>query len=206
MLGLLLGLGTKLVGEAAYAISDAKYMSSPSGHFDDGTPYYLNRKGQRFAANGERVVKKLATDVKGNLYTREVGERTGKIYIDRERTFEARVQEQNERHKQMSLKNGLLAYEYRDRSFICFGEIRNRTREISTGKFIAALTYNPDKKEFKKYYLAPNAQSPWETIEGDPGIVITKSEFLRLNVMVSNGGHLTVGKKEFDRDFRLGLI
>lgn len=204
MLGLLLGLGTKLVGSAAYAVSDAKHMSTPSGHFDDGTPYYLNRKGQRFAANGERVVGKLATDVKGNLYIREVGERTGKIYIDRERTFDASVQERNERSKESSIKHNLLAYDHRDRSFICFGEIRNRTKEISTGKFIAALTYNSEKKEFKKYYLAPNAQTPWERIEGDPGVVITKSEFLRLDV--ANGGHLTIGKEDFNRDFRLGLI
>lgn len=205
-LGLLIGLGVKLFADGAYAISDMKSMSTPCGHLEDGSPYYMNRKGQRFAANGERMVSQTAIAADGTKYSRVVGERTGNVYMDRERTFQRKIDERNERNRKYAIENGKTAYEYLDRSLkFGYGDAIV-TKEISTGKYIAQLQYDWSKKEFRKFYLAPNAFYSFQTIEGDEGILISKEEFEKLDVFICVGGHMTHGREEFQRDKRQNLI
>lgn len=204
-LGLLIGLGVKLFADIAYSVSDMQYRSTPCGTTQNGEPYYMGRDGKRYAANGERMVLRTAIDAQGRRYNRTVGERTGKVYFDREKTFQDQADAENERSRKTAIENGWLAYGYRDRS-LPFLLQQKVTKEISTGRYIAAIKYSQFKKEFRKYYLKPNAKFPFEVADGDKGIVITKEEFEKLNFWVCGGGHIIYGKKEFYMDRNNKLI
>lgn len=195
-LGLLLGLGVTLVGKIAYGISDAQYRSTPTGTTQNGEPYYMGRDAKCYAANGERMVLQTAVDARGNRYSITVGERTGKVYFDREKTFQDKADSENDKSRKEAIEKGYLAYAYRDRTLPFFNQ-EKVTKEISTGKYIARITYRPHEKEFRKYYLKPNANFPFEAADGDEGILITKEEFEKLNFW---GGHHIYGKNEFLRD------
>lgn len=195
-LGLLFGLGIAAIGKIAYGISDMQYKSTPTGTTQNGEPYYMGRDAKCYAANGERMILQTAVDARGNRYNRTVGERTGKVYFDKEKTFQDRADNENEKERKWAIENGYLAYRYRDRTLPFFNQERV-TKELSTGKYIAKLEYNSFKKEFRKYYLAPNAVFPFLVADGDKGIVITKEEFEKLNIW---GGHQVFGEKEFRRD------
>lgn len=195
-LGLLFGLGIAAIGKIAYGISDMQYRSTPTGTTQNGEPYYMGRDAKCYAANGERMILQTAVDARGNRYNRTVGERTGKVYFDREKTLQDKADKDNEESRKSAIENGYLAYAYRDRTLPFFNQERV-TKELSTGKYIARLEYNPYKKEFRKYYLAPNACFPFLTVDGDKGILITKEEFEKLNCY---GGHHVYGKEEFLMD------
>lgn len=204
-LGLLLGLGVKLGANVAYGISDMKCRSTPCGTTQNGEPYYMGRDGKRYTTNGERMILQTAIDARGNRYNRTVGERTGKVYFDREKTFQDQADSENERSRKEAIEKGQLAYEYRDRS-LPFPLQQKVTKEISTGKYIARIEYDRFKKEFRKYYLKPNANFPFEVADGDKGIVITKEEFEKLNFWVCGGGHAFYEKEAFYRDRNNKLI
>lgn len=204
-LGLLIGLGVKLFADGAYAISDMQYRSTPCGTAQNGEPYYMGRDGKCYAANGERMVLRTAIDAQGRRYNRTVGERTGKVYFDKEKTFQDQADAENERSRKEAIERGRLAYGYRDRS-LPFPLQQKVTKEISTGKYIARIEYNRFKKEFRKYYLKRNANFPFEVADGDKGIVITKEEFEKLNFWVCGGGHAVYGEEEFYRDRNNKLI
>lgn len=202
MLGLLLGLGTKLGANIAYEISNAKCKSTPCGNLDNGDPYYMDRAVKMYGANGEKMIPQRAINAKGKSYYRTVGERTGKVYFDREKTFQDRVDKLNEESRKKAIEEGKLAYAYIDRTFPAYEEIRV-TKEISTGKYIARIEYIQHKKEFRKYYLKPNPYFPFDVADGDKGVLITKEKFEKLNIW---GGHLVYGKEEFYRDRNNKLI
>lgn len=199
-LGLLLGLGVKLGADIAYGISDMQYRSTPCGTTQNGEPYYMGRDGKRYAANGERMVLRTAIDAQGNRYNRTVGERTGKVYFDKEKTFQDKADKENERERKWAVENGYLAYGYFDRSLKFGGMLKKVTKEIATGRYIAAIEYDPSKKECRKFYLVSNPLYTFQKIEGDKGVLITKEEFMKLNFWVCGGGHQVYGEKEFRRD------
>lgn len=203
MFGLIIGLGIKLGANIAYEISNMKCKSTPCGNLDNGDPYYMDRAGKMYAANGEKMILKRAVDARGDSYYRTVGERTGKVYFDKEKTFQDQADRENEESRQRAIREGRLAYGYRDRS-LKFPLQQKVTKEISTGKYIARIEYIQHKKEFRKYYLKPNAYFPFDVADGDKGVLITKEEFENLNFY--DGGHKVYFWEEFYRDRNNKLI
>lgn len=179
-LGLLLGLGTRLFGNIAYGVADAKAMSKPSYYLDDGTPVYTNRKNQDFA-NGEQII---ATYDYVNDKLVYAGKKTGKVYIDPEEIRKKKRDERNRERKESAIKRGYLAYQKYDPKFK-----RHVTCEISTGKIIAGLTKSNNGK-CRKIYAAPNDYFCNITATGDNGVEITLEEYEKLDIV--GGSHWKV--------------
>lgn len=175
-LGLFLGLVTKLFGETAYAIADAKEMSKPVSNLKDGTPVYMNRKNQRFV-NGEQLILKYDYD---NDKFVHVGNRTGKVYIDPEEERRRKHEEEDRLNKQKAIERGDLAYLKWSDKFKMY-----LTCEISTGKIIAGLSNY--KGKCRKTYAAPSESFCNISACGDYGEPITLEEFHKLDLV--RGSH-----------------
>lgn len=195
MFGLLLGLGVKLGANIAYAISDAKCMSTPVGKQENGDYYYINRAGDFIAQNGERIITGVS-DVNGYRSYRRVGERTGKVYCDPDARIQRENDIKNEKAKQKAIECGDLSYVYRNQYASSF--CKELTVEISTGKYIGKLKYNSRTGVCKKYYLKPGFTYSSQIDENDEGIVITPLELKKLDVC--GGGHRFENSSSFYSD------
>lgn len=87
-------------------IDNAKSLSKPFTHLKDGTPVYVDRKGQRYI-NGEKVIQKY--DARTDSM-RDVGEKSGKIYFDERDTQRERIAKRNERDRREAKRRGLTTY------------------------------------------------------------------------------------------------
>ncbi len=183
----MLGLGTlifgALLGGSAIrcGIDNVKSMSKPYRYLDDGTPVYLDRLCNEHI-NGEKVVSKWNYEL-GRA--QQVGERSGRVYMDPETESRKRMDRQNEERRQKAISEGKLAYMKYD----C-DKKRQYTAEVSTRRYIAELEGREDGTYWKYYlYLDPNKswQSSFRRKEGDPGVQITQEEFDKLNIY--NGSH-----------------
>lgn len=205
MFGLLLGIGVKLVGEVAYAISDMQHLSTPCGYTQNNEPYYINRKGETFAQNGEKIIPRRARRADGSTYYKEVGASTGKTYFDSEIILQEKEDKENEKNRKRAIELGNLSYVHNDRTLNFYYYLHPQvTKEISTGKAIGRLEYNRFKKECRKYYLKPNARSGWDVDENDEGIVITPYECIKLDALF--GTHSAIGIEELLHDINSGKI
>lgn len=169
---------------------------------DKGRPMWLDRECNRYI-NGEKVISKVNYQT-GKVYY--AGQRSGTVYYDPETERIKKQEERNRKRREEAIKSGRLAYKYEDRNLPFMGCVKAVTKEISTGKCIAALEYIPYKKEFKKYYLAPNPTYPFQKIDGDEGIVITKEEYMKIGSPTGYQGHMMFGEKEFSMDHIYGRI
>lgn len=177
MLGLLInGLiwGAATISEG---IENAQAMSKPSYYLDDGTPVYRDRKCQEYI-NGEKVVPKITKNVYGELNIQSVGERTGRVYFDPYLAELKREEKYDLEYLEESRKSGELAY-------LKYHPVykRRATTEISTGKVIACLYEDRVLNEYRKFYLTGTPSNLYNTAPGDLGIVITKEEYDKLNIM-----------------------
>ena len=174
-----------VVGVAGIAatVENADMMRKPYRHLDDGTPVYLDRKCNEWV-NGEKVVATYDYDNKKLVYA---GQRSGKVYIDPEANKKRMLDERSEQYKRDAIESGRLAYAKYDHRVD--GRI---TCEISTGKYIAALSRDDKRGKYRKYYLNRPDFTYYNCHckdEGDEGIEITKEEFLGLNIV--GGSHIT---------------
>lgn len=203
-----LGLGIFLYGalKAVTGIGRAvenQEMKKYTYEIDDkGRATWLDRECNRYI-NGEKVVSKYNYQT-GNLYY--AGQRSGKVYYDPEADRIREQEERNRKRREEAIKAGRLVYMHEDKSLPFLGCMKAVTKEISTGKCIAALEYIPYKKEFRKYYLAPNPTYPFQQIDGDEGIVITKEEYMKIGSPIGYKGHIMYGQREFDMHHLCGII
>lgn len=176
-LGLLALLGLRATVGIGNMISDAYHKSSPAGYLNDGTPYYCNRKSEMFAPNGEKIVSDVGYRQDGRVYTKYVGQRTGKVYIDPEVEYQKRVAIKNEEAKKRAIEMGRLAY-------LKYDTIRKTevTCEIATDKYIACLRGKSDGTYYKFYLPDSELHSLMRIKEGDEGIQITQEEYDKLNI------------------------
>ena len=107
MAGLLsLIFGAVLGGSAISAAREnARLMSKPYKHLDDGTPVYMDRHCNEYI-NGEKVVIKYNYDLNR---TQKVGERTGKVYFDEEVARQKHLDSLNNMRKESEQSRGKLA-------------------------------------------------------------------------------------------------
>lgn len=192
MLGIL-ALGARLIAEIAYTVSDANCMSSPIRTLDDGTPVYMNRKGQYFV-NGEKLVSKLAKGYRGDTYLIEVGERTGKVYVDKEiglrkkwDKWQKDSNDFNEKNKRESIANRKLAYV---KELTPYGEMpsmRYATCEMGTEKIICEVRRDTNGKYYKYYALAKDIENPALLLNmaygNEQRVKITREEFEKLIIV-----------------------
>lgn len=195
----LLFLGIMTCGSAIGCAIDNKKAKNHSYKIDEqGRPTWIDRKGDLYI-NGERTAPKY--DYKNNKSV-TVGVKTGTVYFDPEQNYLNREREWDEKRKQQNLGFGKKAY-------MKYVPELNRqiTCEASTGKFIAELDRElvGDKWEYRKYYLDIDAIKPLNPISylpytcaprhpinhrmpGDKGIVISKEEFIALNIWEGSHG------------------
>ncbi|MDE6024932.1 MAG: hypothetical protein K2G45_05700 [Lachnospiraceae bacterium] len=179
------GFGTLLLGallgisKIKDAIDNADAMSTPINHLDDGTPVYMNNKLDTYI-NGEKIVTKYAYDINGDLYLQRVGEISGRVYNDPVQNQLKIEKERDRKNLEFSKKLGLLAYEKYNPKYK-----RQLTTEISTGKVIAVLYKLGD--EYRKFYLNEKCSSYNKSAPGDFGILISKEEYNKLNIVCSHG-------------------
>lgn len=196
-------LGTMLTGSDIKCGIDNVKAKNYSYRIDEkGRPTWIDRKGRPYI-NGERVVSKYDYQREELL---QVGEKTGRVYFDPEVARLQKMEKTSEDNRQYSLKWGYTSYmKYvpeLDKFITC---------EMSTGKFIAALTRGHDANgqfEYRKFYLDIDAIKPknpnkfmpstcaptqyvFYPMPGDEGIVISKEEFKALNCWFgSHGGRM----------------
>lgn len=181
MAGLLsLIFGAVLGGSAISAAREnARLMSKPYKHLEDGTPVYMDRHCNEYI-NGEKVVIKYNYDLNR---TQKVGERTGKVYFDEEVAKRKHLESLDNIRKENEQSRGKLAY-------MKYDPVRKKeiTCEISTGKYICELRGKKDGTYYK-YYLDPrqdNAYIQTRYDKNDPGVPITREEFDRLNIFAGS--------------------
>ncbi len=193
----MLGLGAlifgALLGGSAIrcGIDNVKSMSKPYRYLDDGTPVYLDRKGKEHI-NGEKVIGKWNYEL-GRA--QQVGERSGRVYMDPEIESRKRMDRQNEERRQEAISQGKAAYMKYD----CDRKIQI-TAEVSTRKFIAELEGREDGT-YWMYYLSPNMKS-WQVhrrTEGDPGVRITQEYFDKLNIYL--GTHMAIDRNRTNMQY-----
>ena len=190
MAGLLsLIFGAVLGGSAISAAREnARLMSKPYKHLEDGTPVYMDRHCNEYI-NGEKVVIKYNYDLNR---TQKVGERTGKVYFDEEVAKRKHLESLDNIRKENEQSRGKLAY-------MKYDPVRKKqiTCEMSTGKYICELVGEKDGT-YRKYYLDPRQDSAYVCMrydENDPGVKITREEFDRLNIFA--GSHSAI---DYSRD------
>lgn len=176
MAGLGLLFSALLFGGSAISagIENAKMMSKPYRYLDDGTPVYLDRLCNEHI-NGEKVISKYNYQL-GRL--QQVGERSGRVYMDPVVETQKRMDKQNEERRQEAISEGKAAYMKYD----CDRK-QQFTAEVSTRKYIAELEGREDGT-YWMYYLSPNRKA-WEAhrrTDGDPGVQITQEYFDKLNI------------------------
>lgn len=171
--GLLLGLGLKLGGDIAYAVSDIKHKSKPAGRMPDGSLYYIDRACNQYAENGEKIIYKTAMNNRGCLYGTYVGERTGRVYWSEK----DKVDKKFEELKKKAIEEEALAFSFLDE----FNDFSNRSIaviELSTGRCLHSLEYNREKGECRKYYL--------NTVTGKraESVIISPTDYLRIRCVM----------------------
>lgn len=169
---------------------------------DKGRPMWLDRECNRYI-NGEKVVSKVNYQT-GNVYY--AGQRSNTVYYDPEAERRKRREARNEERRKKAILSGKLAYQEEVNFKFLFDSYKYATKEISTGKYIAKIDYFPHKKECRKYYLAPDAKYPFDTIEDDEGVIITGEEYIGIGSPSMYQSHMVCGEKEFYRDYRNGRI
>lgn len=190
MAGLLsLIFGAVLGGSAISAAREnARLMSKPYTHMDDGTPVYMDRHCNEYI-NGEKVIYKYNYQLNRS---QKVGERTGRVYWDEAVAKQKHLDKLDNIRKEDEMSRGKLAY-------MKYDPVRKVqiTCEMSTGKYICYLRGNEDGTYYK-YYLDPRQDSCKIHMiydENDPGVQITREEFDKLNIFA--GSHTAV---DFSRD------
>lgn len=175
MLGIVgLIFGACCIGSAISCASDNAHAKRTSSFQDyDGNNVCFDRLGRKIV-NGERTYQDVKYDEYGNRHNYTVGCSSNHVYGDEFDQQLARERKWDEIDKQQSIEHGKLAYaKY-------FPEKRKRqTCEISTGKFISCLyeCYG----EYRKFYTFDsrlNSSAP-----GDYGVIITKEEYNKLNIL-----------------------
>lgn len=178
------GLGFWLLGKTASKIQehidDKKSMETPRGTLKDGTPIYYDSKLNMYA-NGEKIVKEMAFDPKGNMYYQDIGERSRKVYNDPYVNKMTEFDPINNGNKQQAISSGKLAYDKYDvthrRYLVC---------EISTGRYISELIGREDGT-YWKVYIAPGKGSWVEKDKIIGEVQITQEEYDKLNVSPGMG-------------------
>lgn len=183
MLGLAI-FGTILLGSAIRCgIDNAQAKSAPFMTYKDGTQVFHDRKGRPFV-NGERCCEKYEPDEYGNYHTLLVGIVSGKIYHNSRDDEIERESKWDLRNLEISKEYGNLAYMKYDPTYK-----QSLTTEISTGRVIAALFEDYDGN-YRKFYLKGHPYRPNESAPDDLGIIITKEEYEKLNII--GGSHSKV--------------
>lgn len=175
--GTLLLCGLLGISKIKDIIDNKDAMSTPINHLEDGTPVYMNNKLDTYI-NGEKVVTKYAYDINGDIYLQRVGERSGRVYNDPVQNELKREEKYDREYLEQAKRLGLLAYEKYSPKYK-----RRLTTEISTGKVIVALYKGIHPGEYRKFYLNENCRSYNESAPGDMGILISKEEYDKLNII-----------------------
>lgn len=176
MLGLAI-FGTILLGSAIRCgLDNRAAMKGAFMTYKDGTQVFHDRKGRPFV-NGELCCEKYEPDEYGNYHTLLVGTVSGKIYHNSRDDEIERESKWDLRNLEISKEYGNLAYMKYDPTYK-----QSLTTEISTGRVIAALFEDYDGN-YRKFYLKGHPYRPDESDPDDLGIIITKEEYEKLNII-----------------------
>lgn len=180
------GFGTLILGsllgisKIKDIIDNKDVMSTPINHLDNGTPVYMNNNLETYI-DKEKVVTKTTRDINGDLYCIRVGEKSGKVYNDPVQNELKNEEKRDKENLEFSKKLGLLAYRKYNQKYK-----RPLTTEISTGKVIVALYKCAKLGKYRKFYLKENCTSYRESAPGDFGVLISKEEYDKLNIIGSH--------------------
>ena len=181
--GLLAFLGI-YAGSAAKAAYDNYDMKKVSRRVDEnGNVHHLDRLCNEYI-NGERVKRVETTDRNGVKLYSTVGVNSSKVYDTSYGRGTQQLLTMSEQEKQDAIERGKLAYSQYNPYFEHFV-----TTEIATGRTITCLFENVSKNgkdEYRKWYYNPECQGKYDyntTVKGDYGIIITKEEYEKLNIL-----------------------
>ena len=165
-LSALLG-GTKAVGRA---IENKKMKDYTYKVNENGQATWLDFDANQYV-NGEKLVGKLERKPDGQLYRLEVGQRSGKVYVDPYENVMSKMDRQNFLERSSSEKY--------HREFHCVA-----STELATEKIIICIYGSDYSKIYRKWYLNNKVidkynNSP-EPDDNDFGVPITKDEYDRL--------------------------
>jgi hypothetical protein len=185
----LLIFGALLGGSAIKCgIQNARMMSKPYRHLEDGTPVYLDRLCNEHI-NGEKVT--VHYDFSGKqMNTQLVGTQSGRIYHDSHQSYLNRVDRENEEKRQKALSEGKLAYIKLFPTNTIPGNISNSitdcrfTCDCNSGRVIGKLEREKDGTCYKYYMTSlKNPNSDCVFNENVEKIQISEEEFNRLNII-----------------------
>lgn len=183
------GIGFLFYGllRAACAIGrtvDNEQMKKLTMHTDDnGNQVCYGRRGQEYI-NGEKTCMRFQEDKNGHNHALTIGSSSGKVYKDSYDRVMDRMERYSEKNKELYLKMGKAAYPRYDPRFG-----KEVTTEMETERVITCLYEGVDENknpEYRKWYFRPECQGKYDydqTVEGDWGIVISKEEYDKLQIV-----------------------
>lgn len=185
--GFLAALG---ISGAKCAIEDGQMKRESRTIDKDGNVHYMDRLCNDYI-NGEKVQRVETIDRNGVKLYSTVGVSSHKIYDTNYGRGTQQLLEYSERDKQDAIERGKLAY----RQYNPYFE-KSVTTEIVTGRTITCLFKNISKSgedEYRKWYYNPEHQGKYDyntTLNGDYGIIITKEEYEKLNIICGSHCHI----------------
>lgn len=187
LLGFLAALG---ISGAKCAIEDSQIKHESRTIDEKGNVHYYDRQLRDYI-NGERVERIETKDANGVTLFSTVGANSHKIYNTSYGRGTQQLFEMSEQNKQRSIEYGDLAYSQYNPYFERFV-----TTEIATGRTIICLFENiskDGKDEYRKWYYNSACQGKYDyntTLKGDYGIIITKEEYKKLNIISGSHRHI----------------
>lgn len=179
-LSALLG-GTKVVGRA---IENKKMKDYSYKINEKGQATWLDFDGNQYV-NGEKLVGKLERKQDGQLYRLEVGQRSGKVYMDPYENKTLRIEKENLERKNRSKEYGHLVYEKYYMEYQCA-----LSTEIETDKIITCIYGSDTKKIYRKWYLGRDKPSKYlmhpKEDSDDFGVPITKEEYEKFKLGINH--------------------